>query len=483
LKTLARELRNRLGPAPELESRPLVSIVVLNRNGAPQLRRLLQGLVERTDYAELELIVVDNGSSDESLDFVRTVEAPFPISILANHHNESFSDANNQGAELASGELLLFLNNDTEPFEPGWLAELVACRRETGAGAVGATLINPDDEGESASGYRVESNPWTLCERSDGMLGMKKVGTKVDPLDEGLGEDLESITLIAACLLIERTLFWEVGGFTHGFLYGGEDDDLALKLRVRGLATLYSGRSLLIHHASSTSRALHEGSGGASRQGNRLALLSRWGPRAWREFALGRLAGGNLWARAEPAGAGGPLSREEVLALGFCLRGDESVSAEIAALEAELTRRGHRCLSSPLEGPADPRTYLYDVSVHVRGASRHWATPGQLNVLWAVSHFNALRGIECSHYDLVAISESPLAARLSAVPEGPTVVALGEGDVAAALVDAVLHYAERVGFPMRIGPRADLEIGAPRRWRKQSVAEYTAAGGRPETGN
>jgi glycosyltransferase involved in cell wall biosynthesis len=102
---LATEIRRRLGPAPEVEAPPLVSIVVLNRDGAAHLRSLLAGLVERTEYRRIELILVDNGSSDDSIDLIHRASAPFPISTLANAHNESFSDACNQGAELASGEI------------------------------------------------------------------------------------------------------------------------------------------------------------------------------------------------------------------------------------------------------------------------------------------------------------------------------------------------------------------------------------------
>lgn len=65
--SLAEEVRRRLGPPPSRAEWPLVSIIVLNRDGAGHLRRLLAGLVERTDYPDFELIVVDNGSSDDSL--------------------------------------------------------------------------------------------------------------------------------------------------------------------------------------------------------------------------------------------------------------------------------------------------------------------------------------------------------------------------------------------------------------------------------
>src|SRR6185436_10196452 len=145
------------GPPPELAEWPLVSIVTLNHNGSNHLRKLVAGLSEHTDYPRLELIVVDNGSTDDSIAYLRSARAPFPISLIANAHNESFSDANNQGAGAATGELLLFANNDLVPFEDGWLRELVATHRSRRAGAVAATLIYRDDpDGPDDSGYRVQ---------------------------------------------------------------------------------------------------------------------------------------------------------------------------------------------------------------------------------------------------------------------------------------------------------------------------------------
>ncbi|MEX2081370.1 MAG: glycosyltransferase, partial [Dehalococcoidia bacterium] len=285
--SLATEIRHHLGPPPTLERWPLVSIVVLNHDGAAHLRRLMAGLVERTDYpaGRMELILVDNGSGDDSLELMREVEAPFPISILANPHNESFSDANNQGAELAGGELLLFLNNDIEPFEPGWLCELVACLRTSGAGSVGATLVYPDRERGSGK-FRVQTRPFRLRGGQD-RVTIVPATERQELLDEDFGQDLESVSVIGAALLIDRGLFWAIGGFTHGYFYGGEDEDLSMKLRERGSSVLYSGRSVLLHHVSSTSHKLHGGAKGALRNANSRLLRQRWGARAWREYQLG----------------------------------------------------------------------------------------------------------------------------------------------------------------------------------------------------
>jgi GT2 family glycosyltransferase len=453
LGTLATEIRNRLGCCPELADPPLVSIVVLNRNGIEHLRRLLAGLIEHTDYPRFELIVVDNASSDGSLDFIRRAPAPFPVSIVANAHNESFSDANNQGAELASGELLLLLNNDIEPFDDGWLHELVACQRRSGAGAVAGTLTNPIANEKAVSDYRVQSGPVKLRAVGEGLSVESNFGRR-KLFGETFGQDVESVVAFGACLLIERERFEAVGGMTHGYFYGGEDEDLCLKLRERGSSVLYCGRSILFHHSKATSRALHDEAAGELRRGNSLLLATRWGARAWREYHLDLLDGTHVWAApdAEPMGR---FSREEVLALGFCLMAD-SLSAEaihsLSALEPELERGRHRCLVLRDDSIDDPRGAYYDVNVHLRGAARYLPRPHRLNVLWSVDRLDALSGIECDRYDLVVTSDAEQARRLRAESHSTLVAALDPDRPAASLVDAVLNRAEQLRFPTRIAP-------------------------------
>jgi GT2 family glycosyltransferase len=276
---LASEIRGRLGPPPELPSWPLVSVVVVSRDGVGHLRRLLAGLIERTDYPALELIVVDNGSSDDSLGFIRSVEAPFPILTLANPRNESFSDASNQGAEPANGELLLFLNNDIEPFEPGWLRELVACHADSQAGAVAATLICRDEEHERRfeHGYGVQHRGLAFVEE-DGRVRPELRGWEDDPLDDELGVDVECEAIAAACLLIASATYDEVGGFTPGYFYGSEDVDLCLKLRSAGMRTVCSGRSVAIHHPVSTRRTIPFEKAREIKLANLELLWERWGP-------------------------------------------------------------------------------------------------------------------------------------------------------------------------------------------------------------
>jgi GT2 family glycosyltransferase len=399
---LAAEIRRRLGPSPRLPDWPSVSVVVLNRDGAPLLRLLLDGLIRRTDYPHLELVVVDNASTDESLDFIRTIDAPFPISIVANAFNESFSDACNQGSELATGELLLFLNNDIEPFEPGWLRELVACLGRSAAGAVAATLICLDEEHEASFsyGYGIQHRGLSFREEA-GMLVPALRGWEADPLDERLGEDAEPPALAAACLMLGRKAFRRVGGFSHGYVYGAEDIDLCLKLRAAGFAVRLCGRSLAIHHPVSTRRAAPFEQERARKLANRRLLWERWGPRLRREYELERLGEGADWP------------------IGFCLKAaDTSRSSELDALRAVLEARGHRCLILTGNRVEDPAGLNYEVAVHFGDRHlRYVPKPGQLNVLCAKRDDPRFSKDESSHYDVV-LDEPPepgmLAERLAA---------------------------------------------------------------------
>jgi GT2 family glycosyltransferase len=395
---LAAEIRRRLGPAPESSPAwPLVSIVVASRDGAGMLRRMLGGLVEHTDYPQLELVVVDNASSDDSIAYLRRAEAPFPISILANSHNESFSDACNQGAELASGDLLLFLNNDTEPFESGWLRELVACHCASRAGAVASTLVCPEREHEASyeHGYGVQHRGLAFREE-DCMLHPALHGWEADPLDDLLGQDLPRGAVAAACVLVGREEFERVGGFTHGYVYGAEDIDLCLKLHAAGLEVLCSGRSIAIHHPVSTRRRAPFEEERARKLANRSVLWERWGPRLRRLYESDCLQGGGLWAEAGASAAG------DWSAPSFCFKAaDPAQAGSLHEVADVLGRRGHRCLLLERDRAEDPTGLNYDVAVHLAGAARYVPKSGQLNVLWQVGPPGAVPAIERGLYDLV----------------------------------------------------------------------------------
>ena len=297
MESPAAEIRRRLGPAPRLKRAPLVSIVVVNRDGEGHLRLLLPRLASATDYPEFELVLVDNASRDRSVEFARAERLPFPLMVVENEENAPFSDANDDGAERARFEHLLFLNNDIEPFEPGWLKELVACLEGSGAAAAGATLLHGGGERDRpGGGYVLQHRRVEFA----GEVGFVRV---VNAGGEELGSpaaDTRAPASTAACLLVRRDAFERAGGFTTGYLWGWEDVDFGLKLASGGDEVLCSGRSLLFHHESSTRSVASSEWQRTTRAHNRRLFAQRWGPQVRREYLLDRLDERGFWTDSRP---------------------------------------------------------------------------------------------------------------------------------------------------------------------------------------
>ena len=288
------------GPAPI--DGPMVSMIMLSRDGEGLLRRSLPAIAA-TAYRHVELIVIDNGSSDGSVAFIESFPAPFPVRVVRNTDNRSFAAANEQGAALATGEYLLFINNDIEPIGTSWLGHLVETIEPAGIAAVGARLIYPRRAGSPRAGARFRD--LTLQHGGVGFAMRDGVPLGV-PLEAG--EDAASDwaaavrdapALTAACLLVRRTAFEAVGGFSDGYDYGHEDVDLCLMLRERGGRLVYDGRAALWHHESATRVTVDDKDVRRRRTAaNRDLFVGRWGPRLYRTVMLDAVAGGPWNAKA-----------------------------------------------------------------------------------------------------------------------------------------------------------------------------------------
>jgi hypothetical protein len=125
------------------DEEPLVSIIILNRNGLNHLKTLFKDFKKNTNYSNYEIIIVDNASTDASIKFIKELSNKLPIKIIENKENLSFSKANNNASKIAKGEYILLLNNDIEPTY-GWLNEMMGTMQsKENVGAVGAKLIFP----------------------------------------------------------------------------------------------------------------------------------------------------------------------------------------------------------------------------------------------------------------------------------------------------------------------------------------------------
>ena len=197
----------------------------------------------------------------------------------------------------SSGELILLLNNDIEPLEPGWLGRMVETLVETGAVAVGARLLYP---GRPVGGGRWTSSPLSLqhggiaFRPTEGGYLPVPVGAGTDPTAPAAAGTHDAPALTAACLLLRRSAFDAVVGFSTGYDYGLEDVDLCLKLRACGGRIIYEGRAALWHHESATRGAEAREVRVARVRENCRRFAGTWGPRLFRTI-IGDALDGGTW--------------------------------------------------------------------------------------------------------------------------------------------------------------------------------------------
>lgn len=239
---------------------PLVSILIVTYGGWEWCRRALEAVARHTDLPH-EVIVVDNASPDGT--GRRLVDDVRGATVMLNPRNVGFGPAVNQAAAAARGRFLALLNPDAE-VQPGWLPPLLeSLERRIDVGAVVGRLLNVDGSLQEA-GSLVWSDGSTLA-----------LGAGEDPADPAHRFPFSPDYGSAACLVIRRATFLEVGGFDPAYLPAYcEDVDLALRLGDHGLRVRYEPRCTVVH-----GRFAASGERGAARliERNREILRSRWG--------------------------------------------------------------------------------------------------------------------------------------------------------------------------------------------------------------
>ena len=221
-----------------MQHAPLVSIVIVTWNSKKHLPTCLDHL-KKQNFQDFEIILVDNGSEDGSLDGIQDQDPSFRLQIHKLDTNRGFAVANNIGARLASGTWLALLNADAYP-NPDWLARLLeaadkhpnACFASRQIQANAPDLL--DGEGDV---YHISGLAWR---RNYG-----------HPVQEK--RDVEEIfSPCAAAALYPRQMFLEAGGFDEGYFSYQEDVDLGFRLRLKGLHCFYVPRAI-VHHVGSVS--------------------------------------------------------------------------------------------------------------------------------------------------------------------------------------------------------------------------------------
>lgn len=208
---------------------PTVSVCVANWNGGEVLRACLVSLRAAALEVPLEVIVVDNASTDRSAEMVAQ---EFPeVQLLRNGRNIGFSRANNQAARQARGQYVLFLNNDTV-VPPGALAPLVEyARAHPEVGMIGPRLR--DRSGSIQISCRPQPDVTTFLNRLtlvrwSGLVKRRYRRYRRNSFDPNTVRPVD--VLMGAAVLMPRSFFHEIGGWDDAYAFGGEDLDLCWRV-------------------------------------------------------------------------------------------------------------------------------------------------------------------------------------------------------------------------------------------------------------
>jgi O-antigen biosynthesis protein len=203
----------------------------------------LASLEETSGYPIDEIVLVDNGSIDpETWELRRRLERRPATRVLEDPRPFNWAALNNAAAATCSSEMLLFLNNDIEATTSGWLKELVAQGQRPEIGAVGARLIYPDGKLQHAG---VVIGLGGIA--SHLFVGMPKGQHGYFHWDQVVRQ---YTAVTAACMLVRRSVFEEIGGFDESFVVGFNDVDFCIRLERAGYGVLYTPHAELTHYES-----------------------------------------------------------------------------------------------------------------------------------------------------------------------------------------------------------------------------------------
>ncbi len=215
------------------------SIIIPVFNKVELTQQCLTNLAKVTDQPTYEVIVIDNASSDGTNEFLS--ELGGDVQVIRNEENLGFAKACNQGAAIARGQYLVFLNNDTIP-KPEWLIPLVdEVEAHEHVAVVGSKLLYPDETIQHAG---------VVISRKYGTPYHFLLGAKSDLPTVNERREYQAVT--AACMLVRKGVFSEVGGFDETYVNGFEDVDFCLKIRAAGKTVVYQPKSCLYHLESQT---------------------------------------------------------------------------------------------------------------------------------------------------------------------------------------------------------------------------------------
>jgi GT2 family glycosyltransferase len=249
---------------------PIASILVPTRDRVDLLRNCVRGVLQETDYPNLELLILDNDSAEpETADYFASLVDDPRVRVCGVPGPFNFSHMNNRGVQEARGDVIVLMNNDIEVIAEDWLREMVSLALRPDTGCVGAKLLYGD--------RRIQHSGIVLQKPSLAMHAFRLLD------EEALGHDLQLAgvrtysAVTAACLAVRRAVFESVGGFDErGLRVSFNDVDLCLKVDELGYRNVCTPFAKLLH-LEGASRDANKNPQTLARETSELnCLLTRW---------------------------------------------------------------------------------------------------------------------------------------------------------------------------------------------------------------
>ena len=226
-----------------VQGNPLVSVIIPNKDEAESLKLCIESLQRTVSWENYEIIIVENNSTGRDIfAYYRELAKDARIRIVRWKSAFNYSAINNYGVKYAKGEYLLFLNNDIEALEEGWLTEMLGVCQRPEVGAVGAKLLYPDGTIQHAG---------TVIGIGGiaGHMFVNMPGGHSGYLHKAsLMPDYSAVT--AACMMMKSSLFEQLGGFEERLSVAFNDVDLCLRANETGHLVVYDSYACLRHYES-----------------------------------------------------------------------------------------------------------------------------------------------------------------------------------------------------------------------------------------
>ena len=224
---------------------PLVSIVIPTRNNKALLQQCIESIIHITAYSHYEIIVIDNGSTEETtLNYFNVLRRNPKIKVIRDNDIFNYSSLNNHAVALASGDFITLMNDDIQVIEANWLEEMLAYAQQSHIGVVGAKLYYPN--------YTIQHAGVILV----GMLA-RHIHKGLSANDLGycsraqLTQNFSALT--AACLMVKKSIYEQLKGLNSTDLtVGWNDIDFCLRVRQAGYENVWTPHAQLLHHESAT---------------------------------------------------------------------------------------------------------------------------------------------------------------------------------------------------------------------------------------